>query len=101
MKIQVQSIHFDADVKLLEFIQEKVDKLDKFFDRIIDGEVYLKLDNAVNESNKIAELIINVPGNQIFSKHQCKTFEEAITLSVDSVKKQVVKRKEKLARTDV
>ena len=56
MKIRVQSIHFTADSKLLDFIQTRVDKLDQFFDQIISGEVYLKLENADNEENKITEI---------------------------------------------
>ena len=55
MKITVQSIHFNADQKLLDFIQKKVDKLDQFFDQIISGEVYLKLENVDDEANKISE----------------------------------------------
>ena len=56
MKIRVQSIHFSADVKLLDFIQKKADKLDQFFDHIISGEVYLRLENTEDEANKITEI---------------------------------------------
>ena len=62
MKIRVQSIHFTADSKLLDFIQTRVDKLDQFFDQIISGEVYLKLDNSYNEENKIKERAIKNNG---------------------------------------
>ncbi len=61
MKITVQSIHFNADQKLLDFIQRKVDKLDQFFDQIISGEVYLKLENVDDEANKISEIKLIVP----------------------------------------
>ncbi|TZF81063.1 ribosome-associated translation inhibitor RaiA [Pedobacter sp. BS3] len=95
MKISVQSIHFDADKKLLEFIQKKADKLDQFFDRIISGEVYLKLQNTEEEENKIVEIKLTIPGSQLFSKEQCKTFEEATDLAIESLKKQVDKHKTK------
>ncbi|MBG6235650.1 putative sigma-54 modulation protein [Pedobacter sp. CAN_A7] len=95
MKIRVQSIHFNADKKLLEFIQRKVDKLDQYFDQIISGEVYLKLENVDDEANKISEIKLNVPGMTMFAKEQCKTFEEATDLSIESLKKQITKHKDK------
>jgi putative sigma-54 modulation protein len=97
MKITVQSIHFTADVKLLDFIQKKADKLDQFYDKIISGEVYLKLENVENEANKIAEIKIQLPGNQLFAKEQCKTFEEATDLAIESLRKQIDKHKQKKA----
>ena len=96
MKIRVQSIHFTADVKLLDFIQKKADKLDLFFDQIISGEVYLKLEKTDDEANKITEIKLLIPGNDLFAKEQCKTFEEAADKAVESLKRQLDKRKEKL-----
>jgi len=96
MKIRVQSIHFTADAKLLDFIQRKVDKLDQFFDQIISGEVYLKLENTEDEENKITEIKLLIPGNDLFAKEQCKTFEEATDRAIESLRRQVDKHKEKL-----
>lgn len=96
MKIGVQSIHFNADQKLLAFIQKKADKLDQFYDQIISGEVYLKLDNVSDEANKITEIKLMIPGNILFAKEQCKTFEEATDLAIESLRKQIHKYKEKL-----
>jgi putative sigma-54 modulation protein len=62
MKITVQSIRFNADKKLLDFIQKKADKLDTFHDHIISGEVYLKLENVEDEANKITEIKLLLPG---------------------------------------
>jgi putative sigma-54 modulation protein len=97
MKISVQSIRFDADKRLLEFIQKKTDKLDLFFDRIISGEVYLKLENVEDEANKITEIKLTLPGVQLFAKEQCKSFEEATDLAVESLRKQIEKHKQKKA----
>lgn len=96
MKIQVQSIHFNADKKLLDFIQKKVDKLDQFFDHIITGEVFLKLENVEDEANKITEIKVQIPGNILFAKEQCKSFEEATDLAIESLRKQVAKHKTKV-----
>lgn len=95
MKITVQSIRFNADKKLLSFIQKKADKLDTFYDHIINGEVYLKLENVEDEANKITEIKLNLPGTQIFAKEQCKSFEEATDLAIESLRKQVEKYKQK------
>lgn len=95
MKISVQSIHFDADKKLLGFIQKKADKLDQFFDQIISAEVYLKLENTEDEGNKITEIKLNIPGVQLFAKEQCKSFEEATDLAIESLRRQVDKHKTK------
>lgn len=95
MKIRVQSIHFTADKKLLDFVQKKLDKLDQFFDQIISGEVYLRLENVEDEENKITEIKLVVPGMTLFAKEQKKSFEEAADLCIESLKKQITKHKEK------
>ncbi|MDN3549773.1 ribosome hibernation-promoting factor, HPF/YfiA family [Mucilaginibacter aquaedulcis] len=100
MKITVQSIHFTADRKLLDFIQKKVDKLDTFYDQIVSGEVYLKLENVEDEANKITEIKLLLPGNQIFAKEQCKSFEEATDLAVECLRKQIEKHKQKKTIAD-
>jgi putative sigma-54 modulation protein len=95
MKITVQSIRFNADKKLLEFIQKKADKLDTFYDQIISGQVYLRLENVEDEANKITEIKLTLPGNQLFCKEQCKTFEEGTDLAIECLRKQIEKHKQK------
>lgn len=94
MKVTVQSVNFDADVKLIDFIQKKLDKLDQFYDHIIDGEVFLRLENTKDKENKITEIKLNIPGNDIVVKKQCKSFEEAADLATDVLKRQLKKHKE-------
>ncbi|MBL0047971.1 MAG: ribosome-associated translation inhibitor RaiA [Bacteroidetes bacterium] len=96
MKVKIQSIHFDADKKLLDFITEKMDKLLHFYDHIIQSEVFLKIDKSDDSSNKIAEIRIHIPGQELFAKKQCKTFEEAVDTAIDALSKQVIKHKEKI-----
>ena len=95
MKLQIHSIHFDADVKLLDYIQKRADKLDQFFDRIVDGEVFLRLNNTAVE-NKMVEIKINMPGNQLFAKETSSTFETATDEAVEGIRRQLKKHKEKL-----
>ncbi|MCY7349650.1 MAG: ribosome-associated translation inhibitor RaiA [Cytophagaceae bacterium] len=97
MKLQVHSIHFDADQKLLAFIQVKLNKLDQFYDRIISGEVFLRLTKG--ESSKVLikqiDIKINVPGGNLFVKEEGRSFEEATDLAVEALKSQLRRFKDK------
>ncbi|MVZ65129.1 ribosome-associated translation inhibitor RaiA [Sphingobacterium sp. DK4209] len=95
MNITVQSIKFNADQKLIEFIKKRSEKLNQFFDNIIEGACYLRLENVEDEANKIVELKFNVPGSQLFAKAQAKTFEEATDIAIESIRRQINKHKTK------
>lgn len=96
MKVNTQSVNFTADVKLIDFIQKRMDKLDLFYDKIIHSDVYLKLENTRDKENKIFEAKVVVPGDSFIVKKQCKTFEEGVDIAVSSLERQLKKRKEKL-----
>ncbi len=95
MKVQIQSIHFDADEKLIDFIQKKLDKLDTYYDRTIDAEVILKLNNEGIE-NKTVEIKLNVPGSQLFANKTNGSFEAASDHCVEALRRQIKKHKEKV-----
>lgn len=92
MKLQVQSIHFNADVKLINFIQRKVDKLQTFYDRMVDGEVFLRLNNEGIE-NKTVEIKLNMPGTQLFAVEKAKSFEAAADMATEALRRQLRKFK--------
>lgn len=96
MTINIQSLHFDADRKLLDFVNEKVSKLNTFHDGIIKSDVTLRLDKSNTSENKIAEIKMNGKGHEFFAKKQCATFEEATDLACEALKTQLKKHKEKL-----
>jgi putative sigma-54 modulation protein len=96
MKVYVQSVNFNADKDLINFVEKKVNSLEKFYDRIVDSEVYLKVQQTSEKENKIVEIKIGIPGNDIIMKKQSKTFEEGTVLAVDSLKRQLTKKKEKI-----
>ena len=95
MKVQVQSIHFDADVKLISFIQKKINKLETFYDKLIAGEVYLRLNNQGTD-NKTVEIKINMPGNQLFAKENARSFEAATDMATMALQMQLKKFKNKI-----
>jgi len=95
MKVQVQSIHFNADVKLINFIQRKINKLETFYDKLLVGEVYLRLNNQ-GIDNKTVEIKINVPGNQLFAKENARSFEAATEMATTALQMQLRKFKEKI-----
>ena len=97
MTVKIQSIHFDADAKLLNFVESKVGKLNTYSNTIIDSEVFLRLDKSSSLENKIAEVKLLVPGNDLFAKRQCKTFEEATDQAVEAIRRQLKKKKKEKA----
>ena len=96
MKVQIQSIHFNADQKLLEYIQAKLDKLDKYFDHITDAQVFLKVTKPEVRQNKVVEIKVNVPGEALLATETGDKFEEATDLAIENLKRQVVRFKEKI-----
>ena len=96
MKIFVQSVNFNADKELIDFIEKKVTGLEKYYDKIVDSEVYLKVQQTSEKENKLVDIKINIPGNDIVVKKQCKTFEEGTMSAVDSLKRKLTKEKEKV-----
>ena len=96
MKINVQSVNFNADKDLVDFIEKKVNGLEKYYDRLIDSEVFLKVIQTSGKENKFVDIKINLPGNEYVVKKQCKTFEEGVMLAADSLKRKLTKKKEKI-----
>jgi putative sigma-54 modulation protein len=97
MEVKINSVHFNADQKLVEFVNKKVNKLDTFFDGIIAAEITLKVAKPEAANNKVSELKLSIPANDyLFAKKQADSFEEATDLAIDAVKKQLGKYKEKL-----
>ena len=97
MNISVKSVHFHADEKLLDYVNQKLSRLNRYFDRAVEAEVHLKLQDtggAVHE--KIAEVKIHVPGGWMIDKRSGRTFEAAITASTDALKRQLTRYKERL-----
>ncbi len=98
MNVSIQTVHFDADSKLLQHINKKVEKLRKYCDKIIHTEVYLKLDNVVHHiKDKTAEIKVAIPKYEFFVKHTSKSFEESFDEALDAAIIQIKKQKEKLA----
>lgn len=95
MVVYTEAVQFKVDSKLLDFIEKKLNKVDHFFDRIINARVVLKLENTGQVREKIAEVRIHVPGETLIAKVGSKTFEAAIEQAVDSLKRQIIKYKEK------
>ncbi len=96
MKVNLHAVNFNVDKKLVDFVQEKVDKLEKYYDKIVSADVFLKVENTSDKENKIVEIKINVPGDDFVVKKITKSFEEGIDLAIDSLERVLVKRKEKL-----
>ncbi len=95
MKLQIHSIRFDADEKLIDLIKKKLNKLETFYDRIIDGEVFLRIENDESRINKIIEIKLNIPGDQLFAKERARSFEIGADEATEALRRQIKKFKEK------
>ena len=98
MNVNIQTVHFDADSKLKNYIEKKLSKLLQIHDRIVKVDVYLKLDNVVHTiKDKVAEIKVHIPKYDFFVKHSSKSFEESFDEALDSVIMQIKRKKERLA----
>ena len=97
MKVNVHAVNFAVDKKLVDFIQDRMDKLEKYYDKIVSSDVFLKVEKTSDKENKIVEVKIHVPGDDFMVKKQCKTFEEAIENTLESLERLLQKRKEKVS----
>lgn len=98
MNVNIQTVRFDADNKLVEYVNRKLQKLNTFHDRIIKVDVFLKLDNVVHSiKDKIAEIRVHVPRHNFFVKSTSKSFQESFDEAFDSIINQVKRQKEKQA----
>jgi putative sigma-54 modulation protein len=96
MNIKIHSIHFDADQKLVGFIEGRLQKLLLFYEDIINAEVYLRLMDVEDKDNKVTEVRLEIPGKSVFAKKQSKTFEESTDNTLEALRRQLQKQKGKL-----
>ncbi len=98
MNVNIQTVRFNADTRLIEYVNRKMEKLSTFHDRIIKVDVYLKLDNVVHTiKDKIAEIRVHVPRQQLFVKATSKSFESSFDDAFESLVNQIKRKKEKKA----
>lgn len=93
MQLQIHSIHFDAERRLLDFIENKVEKLNTFHDQIISCEVFLRVEKSDDRENKVSEVKIHVPGADFFAKKRAGSFEAGIDDSLEAIRRQIRKQK--------
>ena len=96
MKVDIQAVNFNVDRKLVDFINIRLEKLEQYFDKIVDIDVNLRVENTSDKENKSADVIVKVPGDDIVVKKTAKSFEEAVDLAGDAAERLLIKRKEKM-----
>ncbi len=93
MKTQIQSVKFDADSKLVDFVETKMDKLGRFFEKIVSADVILKVDKDHDKGNKVSTITLYVPGEDMVAESRAHSFEEAVDETIEALKKQIERRK--------
>ena len=96
MKVNVNAVNFNVDRKLVDFVTERMDKLEKYYDKVVVVDVFLKVEATSEKENKIVEIKVHVPGDDLIVKKQCKTFEEAVDSYSEALERLLLKRKEKI-----
>jgi putative sigma-54 modulation protein len=98
MNVNIQAVHFNADTKLISYVKRKLEKLGNFNDRIIQVNVFLKIDNMVHTiKDKIAEIRVHIPRHNFFVKSTSKSFEQSFDDALDTMVAQIKKNKERKA----
>lgn len=98
MNVQIQSVKFDADKRLVEFVEAKMTKLDRFAERSTGADVILKIDKDHELGNKVATITLHIPGEELVATHRAKNFEEAVDEAVDALRRQLEKVKGKIEK---
>lgn len=98
MNVQIQSVKFDADQKLIDFVEAKMSKLDRFVERATGADVILRLDKDHDRGNKVAIVKLEVPGDDLVAEFRSKSFEESVDGAIEAIKKQIEKHKERFAK---
>jgi putative sigma-54 modulation protein len=96
MNVQIQSVKFDADSRLVEFVESKMAKLEKFSERIISSDVIMKVDKDHEHGNKVATITLYMSGEDLVAKGRARSFEEAVDEAIEELRTQIVKQKEKM-----
>lgn len=95
MNVKIQSVKFDADKRLIDFVNAKMAKLERFAEDAVGAEVIMKVDKDHDHGNKVATIILGMPGNDLVAEERAKTFEEAVDEAIEALKKQIAKHKER------
>lgn len=96
MKINMEYDSFTASPSVVSFVEQKVGKLDRYFDRIIDASVLLKNDAGKTKNPDICEIRLNVPNDTLFASGEGENIERAIVSAADAVSSQLKRHKEKM-----
>jgi putative sigma-54 modulation protein len=97
MTINLQTVNFNAKPGLEEYVENKLSKLEQFYDKIIAVQVSMRVENISEKENKFVDIKLEVPGDDIVVKKSGQSFEECIDLSVDTLKKLIIRKKEKIS----
>jgi len=95
MKVNVQSVNFNVDEKLVNFTNEKLSKLENHYNKIISANVFMKVDNTSSKENKVTEILLSIPGSELVVKKTYKTFEQGVDQCLTSLERQLMKKKGK------
>lgn len=95
MNINVRTLHCQADERLVNYIYTKLKRLHKIYHRIEGIDVRLIEESKGSKANKVAEVQMHVPGGWLVDRKSSATFESAINASMETLRRQLARYKEK------
>lgn len=98
MKIIIQTPDFTATKKLTSFVEKKVGKLNSITDLIQEARVCLETDRSDSKKNKVCEIKLAIPGNDLFASRQSESFEASVMTTIDALKHQLARIKSEKER---
>lgn len=96
MKINIEYDNYGTSTRLVDFVEKRVGKLDKFFDRIVQADVVLKSNEGKSTKQCVADIRLNVPNETLFASGEENNMEAAVTDAVNALERQLKKYKEKM-----
>ena len=91
MNLQVSGHHLEVTPTLRRYVQKKLGRVARHFDRVIDAHVIL----TANRVRKKAEVTLHVRGKELHCQSVQDDLYAAIDLLADKVDRQVLRYKDK------
>jgi putative sigma-54 modulation protein len=91
MQVNVSGHHLEVTDALRSYVDTKLERLERHFDRITNVNVILR----VEKQRQKAEATIRISGGEVFADAEADDLYSAIDLLADKLDRQLIKRKEK------
>lgn len=93
MQLSISGHHVDVTEALKNYVNEKIQRLERHFDQVIDVHVILSVEKLIQK----AEATMQVNGAKLFAEDRHEDMYAAIDSLIDKLDRQIIRHKEKLS----